>query len=33
MQDLELFTDEEVKLKMCELLYIWARENPEYLYQ
>ena len=33
MQELELFNHEEIKLRMCDLLYIWAKENPEYLYQ
>lgn len=33
MQELALFNDESIKDAMCDLLYIWARENPEYLYQ
>lgn len=33
MQELEFFNDESVRDAMCDLLYIWARENPEYLYQ
>lgn len=34
MQDFEFFHSEElVKAPMCEALYLWARENPDYLYQ
>lgn len=34
MQEYSFFTDENnVKSQMCDLLYIWARENPEYKYQ
>lgn len=33
MQDLSLFKDQEVQHKMEELLYIWAKEYPEYKYQ
>lgn len=30
MQELEMFNDSEVRDRMCEVLYIWARENPDY---
>jgi TBC1 domain family member 5 len=34
MQEYDFFQNEElVKAPMCDLLYIWARENPDYLYQ
>ena len=33
MQELEFFNDETIRDAMCDLLYIWACENPEYLYQ
>ena len=34
MQEYDFFQNEElVKASMCDLLYIWARENPDYLYQ
>lgn len=33
MQETLFFQDEEVKDRMCEALYIWAAENPDYLYQ
>ena len=34
MQEYEFFHSEElVKAPMCDALYLWARENPEYLYQ
>ena len=34
MQEYEFFHSEDlIKRPMCDLLYIWARENPEYLYQ
>ncbi len=33
MQEYEFFSHEElVKAPMCDLLYIWARENSDYLY-
>jgi hypothetical protein len=33
MQEYDFFTHEDlVRTQMCDLLYIWARENPEYLY-
>ena len=28
-----MFNDSEVRDRMCEVLYIWARENPDYQYQ
>ena len=34
MQEYDFFQNEElVKAPMCDILYIWARENPDYLYQ
>lgn len=33
MQELEFFRDDHIKDEMCDLLYVWARENEEYLYQ
>ena len=32
MQELAFFNDETIRDAMCDLLYIWACENPEYLY-
>lgn len=33
LQETEFFRDPYVRDQMCELLYVWARENPEYQYQ
>jgi len=33
MQELELFKDSEVKKALEEILYIWAKEYPEFKYQ
>eukprot|EP00347_Sterkiella_histriomuscorum_P003581 403363737 len=33
MQELELFKDKFVQLKMEEVLYLWAKEYPEFKYQ
>lgn len=33
MQELEFFKDEMVQSKLEEILYIWAKEHPEFKYQ
>ena len=33
MQEYALFKDEVVQVKMEELLYVWAKENPGFKYQ
>lgn len=33
MQELDLFRDSDVQRGMEDLLYIWAREHPDFKYQ
>jgi hypothetical protein len=32
MQELKLFKDSNVQSKMEDILYVWAKEYPEYKY-
>ena len=33
MQEFSFFKEAEVKQKLQEILFIWAKENPEFKYQ
>jgi hypothetical protein len=33
MQEFDLFKDEQVQHHLQQMLYMWAKENPEWSYQ